>query len=301
MQYLLVRPAPSFRIIFVSSTLRIPGLLQSSFLSRIGGPRHVRDGIHDAFSSGVPVTAKVTWLPMSRHSEDENPYGNTEDSQSINSNRNYNHANNHAHNSHTGNVNGNGSSTIPNAGKPRWLSCTPLFGSDDRVGVWMVVMVEDETRPGTLNAHRGLGQPERIGTPLRHLEPSHMLPIKQEPQPQWVGKGNPDIQPAAPNPRGELPKDLPFPRMGNGLPLVTSYAEFDRAWRERGGRLAERDPNADRNGDRDEGIGMLGNSRAIGPDLVSNKRSGMFMGRGQERDSGLSSQPGMDGGRLMSI
>ena len=29
-------------------------------------------------------------------------------------------------------------------GKIRWLHCTPLLGSDDRVGVWMVVMVEDE-------------------------------------------------------------------------------------------------------------------------------------------------------------
>ena len=28
--------------------------------------------------------------------------------------------------------------------KIRWLSCTPLFGSDDRVGVWMVVMVGSE-------------------------------------------------------------------------------------------------------------------------------------------------------------
>ena len=25
--------------------------------------------------------------------------------------------------------------------KPRWIRCTPLLGSDDRVGVWMVIIV----------------------------------------------------------------------------------------------------------------------------------------------------------------
>ena len=45
-------------------------------------------------------------------------------------------------NSSNGNGNGNG--------KIRWLNCTPLLGSDDRVGVWMIVMVEDEKVTGSL-------------------------------------------------------------------------------------------------------------------------------------------------------
>ena len=69
-QYLLVRPYPSLRIIFVSPGLRIPGLLQSRFLSRIGGPSHVRDGLSDAFEAGAAVTAKILWLPQGRSASD---------------------------------------------------------------------------------------------------------------------------------------------------------------------------------------------------------------------------------------
>ncbi|KAF2151249.1 hypothetical protein K461DRAFT_228555 [Myriangium duriaei CBS 260.36] len=35
--------------------------------------------------------------------------------------------------------------------RQRWLHCTPLIGSDERVGVWMVVMVEKEEITGRLN------------------------------------------------------------------------------------------------------------------------------------------------------
>ena len=34
--------------------------------------------------------------------------------------------------------------------KIRYISCTPLLGSDDEVGVWMVVMVENEAVTGSL-------------------------------------------------------------------------------------------------------------------------------------------------------
>lgn len=106
--------------------------MQSHFLSRIGGPARVRDGLSDAFAAGVPVTAKVTWLPMGRHIRDSNVDG-------ITGERGY-----------SGNsMNGDGNVGTSN-GKIRWLNCTPLFGSDDKVGVWMVVMVEDERVTGTL-------------------------------------------------------------------------------------------------------------------------------------------------------
>ena len=34
--------------------------------------------------------------------------------------------------------------------RARYISCTPLLGSDDQVGVWMVVMVENEIVTGSL-------------------------------------------------------------------------------------------------------------------------------------------------------
>ncbi|EME48794.1 hypothetical protein DOTSEDRAFT_40078 [Dothistroma septosporum NZE10] len=108
--YLLVRPYPSLRITFTSPALRIPGLLQSKFLDRVGGPSTVREGLMDALSRGVGVTAKLSWLS-------------------------------------------NGS----DVGRPRWTHCTPLLGSDERVGVWMIVMVEDEAVTGSLNRHNTAG------------------------------------------------------------------------------------------------------------------------------------------------
>ncbi|KAF2771631.1 hypothetical protein EJ03DRAFT_268026 [Teratosphaeria nubilosa] len=111
--YLLVRPYPSLRITFTSPALRIPGLLQTKFLDRIGGPPNVRDGVLDSLSSGQKVTAKITWLTGS----------------------------------------GAASSGPSLEGKPRWIHCTPLLGSDDKVGVWMIVMVEHEEVTGSLNKH----------------------------------------------------------------------------------------------------------------------------------------------------
>lgn len=127
-----MRPFPSLRIIFVSPALRIPGLLQSPFLSRIGGPSHVRHGLSEAFESGESVTAKVTWLPQGR--SDDNDYARP------------------------GSSNGRG----PDGGKTRYISCTPLLGSDDQVGVWMVVMVENEQVTGRLPSRAGPHR-ERLG------------------------------------------------------------------------------------------------------------------------------------------
>lgn len=48
--------------------------------------------------------------------------------------------------------------SIPDAdvygGRTRWLHCTPLLGSDERVGVWMIVIVEDESVTGSLRRDR---------------------------------------------------------------------------------------------------------------------------------------------------
>ncbi|KAF1841649.1 uncharacterized protein K460DRAFT_170803 [Cucurbitaria berberidis CBS 394.84] len=103
--YLLIRPAPSLRILFTSPSLRVPGILQSPFLDRIGGSQRVRDSLSDALSDATRgVTAKIRWLP---------------------------HAVQNLENSHQ-------------EGRPRWIHCTPLLGESGTVGVWMVVLVDEK-------------------------------------------------------------------------------------------------------------------------------------------------------------
>ncbi|KAJ9643488.1 hypothetical protein H2199_004167 [Coniosporium tulheliwenetii] len=60
--YLLIRPYPSLRILFTSPSLRVPGILQSPFLSRIGGSSRVHDELEAALAAGRGVTAKIRWL-----------------------------------------------------------------------------------------------------------------------------------------------------------------------------------------------------------------------------------------------
>ena len=96
-QYLLIRPHPSLRILFTSPSLRVPGILQSPFLNKIGGSLQVRNELTEALAEGRGVTAKVRWVCKA---EDEGRY--------------------------------------------RWIHCTPLLGSNGRIGVWMVVLVDEE-------------------------------------------------------------------------------------------------------------------------------------------------------------
>ncbi|KAF2748170.1 hypothetical protein M011DRAFT_458060 [Sporormia fimetaria CBS 119925] len=126
--YLLVRPYPSLRIIFTSPSLRIPGLSKSHLMSRIGGPQHVREGLLEAFSQGTGVTAKISWLTHHAHTT----------STSSNSTL--------ASQSDRSSVAG----SDVQEGKPRWIHCTPLLGSDSKPGVWMVVMVDKEEITGSL-------------------------------------------------------------------------------------------------------------------------------------------------------
>ncbi|KAB8297237.1 hypothetical protein EYC80_002606 [Monilinia laxa] len=96
--YLLVRPYPSLRILFASPTLRVPGILQSLFMAKIGGSNRVREELTQALADGRGVTAKVRWV--------------TKDDLE---------------------------------GRPRWIHCTPLIGSNGAIGVWMIVIVDDES------------------------------------------------------------------------------------------------------------------------------------------------------------
>jgi hypothetical protein len=100
-----VRPAPSLRILFTSPSLRVPGILQSRFLDRIGGSNLVRDSISNALADGSRgVTAKIRWLTHAVP-DLENSY---------------------------------------EEGRPRWIHCTPLLGQNGAVGVWMVVLVDEK-------------------------------------------------------------------------------------------------------------------------------------------------------------
>ncbi|KAK5171710.1 uncharacterized protein LTR77_003346 [Saxophila tyrrhenica] len=99
--YLLIRPAPSLRILFTSPSLRVPGILQSPFLDRIGGSSRVRSDLRSALGEGRGVTAKIRWLARADQDGD-------------------------------------------GEGRPRWIHCTPLFGHNGSVGVWMIVLVDDE-------------------------------------------------------------------------------------------------------------------------------------------------------------
>jgi len=120
-QYLLVRPYPSLKIIFVSPSLRLPGILRTHLFSKIGGPPTTISSLEEAFQDGASVTAKVLWLPRSPASTQRGFGGTTE-------------------------------------AKPRWIRCTPLLGSDDRVGVWMIVLVAVETEDAPYGGNgRGLG------------------------------------------------------------------------------------------------------------------------------------------------
>ncbi|KAK0670847.1 hypothetical protein QBC41DRAFT_345218 [Cercophora samala] len=105
-QYLLLRPCPSLRILFASPSLRLPGILQTPFLSRIGGSDRVREELSRAFEDADVVTAKIKWLTNTRTSS----LGTGQQQE----------------------------------GRTRWIHCTPLMGSNGRVGVWMVVIVDDE-------------------------------------------------------------------------------------------------------------------------------------------------------------
>ena len=95
---MLVRPAPSLRILFTSPSLRVPGILQSPFMNRIGSSERVRDELTNALTEGRGVTAKVKWVSRN---EDE--------------------------------------------GRNRWIHCTPLLQHNGNIGVWMVVLVDDDS------------------------------------------------------------------------------------------------------------------------------------------------------------
>ncbi|KIW67588.1 hypothetical protein PV04_06826 [Phialophora macrospora] len=117
--YLLVRPAPSLRIIFVSPKLRqrLGNVIQHPFLSHLAASANTLSGLKESFGNGVPVSAKVNFLLES---------GKRRDGTATRA-----------------------GSRLEDAGRGQvcWISATPLLGSDDKIGVWIIVVVEKTKVP----------------------------------------------------------------------------------------------------------------------------------------------------------
>lgn len=182
--YLLVRPYPSLRILFASPSLRVPGMLQSSLMARVGGisPK-VRDALTQAFADGHGVTAKVRWMTghvvpsgatTSRHQQQQQQQQEHQKQHQRTRSRSrspgaipgsgatrHNGLNGHnvasADYLNTDPFDGPagggggmpavgevGAAPPPPQSRTRWIHCTPLLGSNGAVGVWMVVLVDDE-------------------------------------------------------------------------------------------------------------------------------------------------------------
>lgn len=62
---------------------------------------------------------------------------------------NYTYINNTPHTTST-HTHASAGAAAAAAPRTRYISCTPLLGSDDQVGVWIVIMVENEQVTGTL-------------------------------------------------------------------------------------------------------------------------------------------------------
>ena len=141
-------------------------------MDRIGGPQHIRDGILSALSSGIGVTAKIQWYPPSvvdgaNHSASSN--NNNQQTQPSDPLKSSAPSSVHG-SSRPGSKAGRGNNRLgPDAfaegGKTRWIHCTPLLGSDERVGVWMIVMVENEAINGAINAHERAAEANAAAAP----------------------------------------------------------------------------------------------------------------------------------------
>ncbi|KAJ9653251.1 hypothetical protein H2198_007554 [Neophaeococcomyces mojaviensis] len=111
--FMLFRPYPSLRIVFVSPKLRKLGnVLQTPLLSHVAAPGGVLNGLTESLKAGVPVSAKLHFMPERGVKREGTRLKN-------------------------GTKHEDGKN-----GKAIWVSCTPLLGSDERIGVWMCVVVE---------------------------------------------------------------------------------------------------------------------------------------------------------------
>ena len=131
-QYIMVTPYPTLRITFASPALRDAALPRTSFLNRIRGPRHVRQSIQSALCYGNSFTAKISWLPDAVSSTTDANWSTATEAVTEPQHGSPQHSNISARR------------TRELRSKPLWIHCTPLLGSERKVGIWMVVMVKSD-------------------------------------------------------------------------------------------------------------------------------------------------------------
>ena len=69
-------------------------------------------------------------------------------------------------------------------GRSRWIHCTPLLGSNGQIGVWMIVLVDDDNVAGG----RRWKQPPPVAPPHSHVyEPSRDDDERNCSSPELVG------------------------------------------------------------------------------------------------------------------
>lgn len=162
--YMLIRAAPSLRIIFVSPKLRKLGkVIQSPFLAHVAAPATTLKGLKESLTTGTPVSAKLNFLRDAGKSRDGTATG-----------PGYKHEDG-------------------KFGKACWISATPLLGSDDKIGVWMIVVVEKTKARNTARVaeveakatNKTQNRPTRIDLPPRDTPeqggdavPQEEMPIK---------------------------------------------------------------------------------------------------------------------------
>lgn len=142
--YLLIRPYPSLRILFASPSQRLPGILQSPFMNKIGGSNRVREELTAAFADGRGVTAKVRWI-----------------------------------------------SKLDDEGRNKWIHCTPLLGVGGAIGVWMVIIVDDDRPRPTRERDRTGGGAVSGRAPQAGIEntPDRRGPVRSSPGQAGVARG----------------------------------------------------------------------------------------------------------------
>ncbi|RMZ80346.1 hypothetical protein DV738_g2931, partial [Chaetothyriales sp. CBS 135597] len=144
--YMLIRAAPSLRIVFISP--RLAGwskIVQNPFLSHVAASATTLVELHESFTTGSPVSAKVA-LMITQGGDRE------------------------------------GTKIAPGSdldagkyGKVCWISATPLTGSDDRVGVWMVVVNEMEVDESITRSNHTSSVPAKV---IRKTPASQQTPFE---------------------------------------------------------------------------------------------------------------------------
>jgi PAS domain S-box-containing protein len=196
-KYILMRPYPSLKMIFVSHRAkRLGQLTQQPFLAHIAAPATTISGLRSSLESGRPVSAKVAIMSRRGASRDGTVTGRW--SKKVHRQE--------------GQIN-------PAAiGRTSWISATPLLDSERKIGVWMVVIVDkpgtdtstelslDDSQAGTRRASKvgssSIGQRRTKNPSFSHPED---VPIK----PMRVGNVS--------SPTGSMPEK---PRLGDDFGIM---------------------------------------------------------------------------------